>query len=102
MATNGLHTSFQTLDLTRFRQAMAKLHEVVGCGKGRVEITRRGCEDSCVLISKAELESLEQALEILTQSDHYKAMCDNLSQLVAACAACDEGNEPTSSGPVTS
>ena len=53
------HRPFQTLDLTRFRQAMAKLHEVVGCGKGRIEITRRGCGDACILISKAELESLE-------------------------------------------
>ena len=102
MDANGLHRPFQTLDVTRFRSAMAKLHEVVGCGKGRVEITRRGCDDVCVLISKAELESLEQALEILTQSDHYKAMCDNISQLVAACAGCDEKGEQKASGPVTS
>ena len=102
MAANGLHHPFQTLDMTRFRSAIAKLHEVVGCGKGRIEITRRGCEDACILISKAELESLEQALEILTESDHYKQMCDSLSQLVAACAACDERGEPKASGPAAS
>ena len=102
MTVDGLQTPFQTLDVTRFRQAMAKLHEVVGCGKGRIEITRRGCEDVCVLISKAELESLEQALEILTQSDHYKAMCDNISQLVAACSGCEEQSEQNDAGPVAS
>ena len=59
--------NFQTLDVTRFRQTLAKLHEAVGCGNGRVEVVRKGCADVCVLISKAELESLEQALEILAQ-----------------------------------
>jgi len=102
MAANGVQSLFQTLDLTRFRQAMAKLHEVVGCGKGRIEITRRGCDDVCVLISKAELESLEQALEILTECEHYKAMCDNLTQLVAACATSDEQGDSKTSGPVVS
>jgi PHD/YefM family antitoxin component YafN of YafNO toxin-antitoxin module len=82
--------NFQTLDVTRFRQTLAKLHEAVGCGNGRVEVTRRGCNDVCVLISKAELESLEQALEILAQSAEYKAMCDGLTSVVAACAGCAE------------
>ena len=104
MAANGIDTAFptapfQTLDVTRFRQAMAKLHEVVGCGKGRIEVTRRGCDDVCVLISKSELESLEQALEILSQCDAYKAMCDNINQLVAACAGCDEQGEQKAGGP---
>jgi PHD/YefM family antitoxin component YafN of YafNO toxin-antitoxin module len=82
--------SFQTLDVTRFRQTLARLHESVGCSKGRVEVTRRGCTDVCVLISKSELESLEQALEILTASAEYKAMCDQIQQLVAACDGCTE------------
>ena len=81
---------FQTLDVTRFRRALANLHEVVGCGKGRVEVTRRGCEDVCVLISKCELEALERAIEILAETAEYKSMCDNISQLVAACAGCEE------------
>src|SRR5213596_3400420 len=98
MAANGVQSLFQTLDLTRFRQAMAKLHEAVGCGKGRIEITRRGCEAVCVLISKAELESLEQALEILAQTSEYKAMCDNISQLVVACSGCDDGAKGDAGG----
>ena len=96
------NTAFQTLDITRFRQAMAKLHEVVGCGRGRIEITRRGCDDVCVLISKTELESLEQALEILSNCADYKAMCDNISQLVAACAGCDDQADSKNAGPAVS
>lgn len=92
------HAAFRSLDVTRFRQALAKLHEAVGCGHGRIEVTRRGCADVCVLISKAELEALERAIEILTESAEYKAMCENIAQLVAACAGCEEQGQPK--GPV--
>jgi PHD/YefM family antitoxin component YafN of YafNO toxin-antitoxin module len=84
-------SNFQSLDVTRFRQTLAKLHEAVGCGHGRVEVTRRGCDDVCVLISKCELDALEQALEIFAQSAEFKAMCDNLQSVVAQCAGCAEG-----------
>ena len=87
--------NFQTLDVTRFRQTLAKLHEAVGCGHGRIEITRRGCDDACVLISKCELEALEQALEILARSADYKTMCDDLTQLVAECDGCADGRAGT-------
>ena len=65
---------FQTLDVTRFRQAIADLHEVVGCNRGRVEVTRPECDDHCVLISKAELESLERALQIFADSVEFERM----------------------------
>ena len=84
--------NFQSLDVTRFRQTLAKLHEAVGCGHGRVEVTRKGCDDVCVLISKCELEALEQALEIFAQCTEYKAMCDNLQSVVARCGDCEESS----------
>lgn len=84
--------NFQTLDVTSFRRTLAKLHEAVGCGHGRVEVTRKGCDDVCVLISKCELEALEQALEILAQSAEYQSMCDNLTSVAAQCAGCAEGS----------
>ena len=83
-------SNFQTLDVTRFRQTLAKLHEAVGCGHGRVEVTRKGCDDVCVLISKCELDALEQALEILARSAEYEAMCADLQKVVAECAGCAE------------
>ena len=86
--------NFQTLDVTSFRRTLARLHEAVGCGHGRVEVTRRGCDDVCVLISKCELEALEQALEILAESAEYKAMCENLTTVAAQCA----GDRPSQDG----
>jgi hypothetical protein len=74
---------FQTVDVTRLRRALANLHHVVGCGKGRVEVTRKGCEHVCVLISKTELESLEHALQIFADSHAFKQMSEQISQIVA-------------------
>lgn len=75
---------FQNVDVTRFRSALANLHELVGCGKGRVEVTRRGCADPCVLISKAELESMERALQIFAESLEFQQMSKQISEIVAA------------------
>ena len=80
---------FQNLDVTRFRRALANLHELVGCGKGRIEVTRRGCDDACVLISKAELESLERALQIFAESAEFERMSRQIAELVAAADGTD-------------
>ena len=76
--------AFQALDITRVRRTLAKLHQQVACGNGRVEIKRRGCQDVCVMISKAELEALERALEILSECENYKAMCETVTRVAAA------------------
>ena len=78
---------FQTIDVTRLRSAIAKIHESVACSHGRVELTRAGCDDICVILSKAELQSLERALEILSTTPEYKAMCENVHRLAIACGA---------------
>ena len=52
--------------------------------KGRVEITRPGSEQRCVLISQEELQSLERALEILSDTDEVRSMCGQIAQLAAA------------------
>ena len=75
---------FQTLDVTRFRRALADLHQAVGCGCGRVEVTRKGCDDVCVLISKAELESMERALQIFAETVEFAQMSEQIAQIVAA------------------
>ena len=80
------HGSFQALAITRVRRTLAKLHEQVACGSGRVEIRRRGCNDVCVMISKCELEALEKALEILSECENYKAMCETVTQVAARAA----------------
>ena len=79
MDTLGMN--FQTLDVTKCRRLLSQLHQQVCGGKIRIEITRRGCENTCVIISKAELESLEQALAILADTNDFKEMCNILSQV---------------------
>ena len=85
--SNGTsHGAFQALDITRVRRTLAKLHEQVACGSGRIEIRRRGCQDVCVMISKCELEALEKALEILSECENYKTMCETVTQVAAKAA----------------
>jgi PHD/YefM family antitoxin component YafN of YafNO toxin-antitoxin module len=46
---------------------------------GRVEVTRRGCPDACVLISKAELEAMERALQIFAESLEFQQMSSQIA-----------------------
>lgn len=48
---------------------------------GRVEILSSEESQDCVLISKAELESLENALEILADSETTRELSNHLTQL---------------------
>lgn len=60
-----------------------ELHQLVHARNGRVELhTHDG--DICVLISKTELDALEQALEILSGTDEVQAMREHLTQIAAA------------------
>jgi hypothetical protein len=79
---------FQSMDITRVRRALTDLHERVATGAGRVEVTCRGREHICIIISKGELDALERALEILAGSDEYRAMSDTIIQVAAQCDGC--------------
>jgi hypothetical protein len=73
---------YPSLDLTKVGRAIRKLHDQVAVQRQRVEITRAGCDDVCVMISKCELESLEQALAILADTQGFAEMCENLKRLL--------------------
>ncbi len=77
---------FECYEVRHVGRSLEKLHEDVVRFKGRIEITRDGCDDCCVLISKAELESLEQALAILSNTDGVRAMSGQIAQLAATVA----------------
>ena len=74
----------QRFDVSLIASNLAHLHEFVTRTKGRVEITRPGSEQRCVLISQEELQSLERALEILSDTDEVRSMCGQIAQLAAA------------------
>jgi PHD/YefM family antitoxin component YafN of YafNO toxin-antitoxin module len=77
-------SSFQSLDLAKVQGELSNLYEQIACKKGRVEIVDGNGSCECVLISRAELEGLEHALEILSDSEQVKelsAHLENLAQL---------------------
>ena len=76
---------FESYDVAHVSRSLEQLHADVAQFRGRVEITRQGCDDCCVLISKAELESLERALAILSDTDGVKAIAGHIAQLAAVC-----------------
>lgn len=82
---------FESYDVGHVSRSLEKLHEDVVRFKGRIEITRNGCDDCCVLISKDELESLERALAILSDTDGVKAMSGQIAQLAASVAGAPAG-----------
>ncbi|HEV2296029.1 MAG TPA: hypothetical protein VGR35_19445 [Tepidisphaeraceae bacterium] len=82
---------FESYDVRHVSRSLEKFHEGVVRFKGRIEITRDGCKERCVLISKAELESLEQALAILSDTEGVKAMSGQIAQLAASVSAAPAG-----------
>ncbi len=81
---SGRH--FETYDVTQASRTLESLCQEVIEHKGRIVITHPGCDDCCVLMSKSELASLEEALQILADTDGVKAMSGQIAQLAAAVA----------------
>jgi len=77
----------QTLDSHRARRELDGLLEHVARSWGRVEITRDDGADSCVLLSKAELQSIERALEILCELPGGREICDEITSVAERCMA---------------
>jgi len=74
---------FQILEVSDAQRSLSALHEHVAARCGRVQIVRPGSGDSCVLISKGELDALEHALEILSDGDSFRILCTGISQIAA-------------------
>lgn len=74
---------FLSCDAGDAARSLESLHDEVVRFKGRIEITRNGSLERCVLISKSELDSIESALAILSDTDGVKAMSERIAQLAA-------------------
>ena len=74
---------FDSVDIRLAASQLLRLHERVAQERGRIEITRDGWDESCVLISRTELESMERALEILSRTEGAAAMRDELLRVRA-------------------
>jgi PHD/YefM family antitoxin component YafN of YafNO toxin-antitoxin module len=63
---------------------LARLHELVTRTRARVEITRAGSDERCVLLSGTELDALERAIEILSDTATVRDIRGQIAQLAAA------------------
>jgi hypothetical protein len=76
-------SAFQALSLSQVQSDLLDLYRRVACQQGRVEIVDEAGECDCVLISKAELDSLEKAIAILADGDTVRELSGHLSDLAA-------------------
>jgi hypothetical protein len=77
-------THRRTFDVNVLSQSLAQLHEFVTRCTARIEVTRPGTDERCVLLSKRELDCLEHALEILSDTDGVRDICGKIAMLASA------------------
>ena len=81
--------SFATLHISQVQNDLLSIYEKIACENGRVEILHTDGACRCVLISKAELDSLERAIEMLSDGAGVREMRDSLAQVLAQSEAMD-------------
>ena len=85
-------SSFVSLNLAQVQNDLLRLYQRIACEKGRVEIVspdRNECE--CVLISKAELDGLERAIELLANADGVRALAAEVANIAHAAEPAQTG-----------
>jgi hypothetical protein len=80
--TESVEHTYPTVDMTKVGRIIRKLHDQVVGQRRRVEITRAGCDDGLVMISRAELETLENTLAIFADTAEFNEMCESLKNLL--------------------
>jgi PHD/YefM family antitoxin component YafN of YafNO toxin-antitoxin module len=79
----------RTYDASVVAQSLAQLHEYVTRFNARIEITHGGGAERCVLVSKKELDALERAIEILSDTDDMRHVSEKLAHIAATVNAMD-------------
>ncbi|WP_428938739.1 hypothetical protein [Fontivita pretiosa] len=73
--------TFQTIDVEQTNGQMARLHAQVLREQSRIQV--RSEAGISVLISKSELDGLERALEILSQTETMRQMRQELARVAS-------------------
>lgn len=77
----------QSMSIERLCRELPKLHGQVIRNWGRIQITAGNGNsngndgDACVLMSRAELECLERALELFCESPQGKEICEEIGRV---------------------
>jgi prevent-host-death family protein len=74
----------QQTSLQEFREHLADLVKLVAQGRKRIEIVTPAGD--VVLVSKVEIEALERALSIMSETAEFKAIAHSLHRIAAATA----------------
>ncbi len=84
---------FLTVNIDTDEIDLVDLHAQVLRRYGRVELVRNG--EACILVSKPELDSLEKALEILSDNDTVRAIRNQIAMMAQFTGA-----EPAREAPM--
>jgi PHD/YefM family antitoxin component YafN of YafNO toxin-antitoxin module len=84
--SNSQDSHLCTVDISDGAVDLRQLHEHVLTRNARVQLITRTHTQSCILISKEELDGLEKALEILSGTDDVRDMRDHLARIAAQAA----------------
>ena len=76
--------SFGIMTIDQVQSGFTRLHGQICRHRGRIEIRHE--QGSCVLISKEELETLEHALEILSNTSDVRKMAQIIEALSTTTA----------------
>jgi len=77
-------SGFTSMSIDQVQLQLSQLHKQVCRAKGRVEI--HDGDNCCVLISKEELDALEQALEILSNTAQVQQIARTVAALTYTAA----------------
>jgi len=78
----SIASKFQTLHVSEVAREFDALCVNIAADRGRIEIISADGSCDCVLISKTELDCLENSLQILADSQTGRGLAEDLSQLV--------------------
>lgn len=77
-----MSTTLETMSLQEVRENLTDLVKAMVKGKGRVEFVENG--ERFVILCKDELDSLEKAINILSDTSEFRDICSSMNQLAAA------------------
>jgi hypothetical protein len=79
---NTMEHPYPTMELADAAAVLGGLHERVCSQHSRVEITRPGSSEICVMLTKQELDMLEHAMDIFADTDAFEQMCRDVQQIL--------------------
>ncbi len=75
------YPSFPRLTAAELQTDLLNILRKIACDTGRVQIMGDDGACDCVLISRAELDALEEALEVLSSTHDVRVLCEHIANV---------------------